>query len=144
MPARSVCLVTLSLSEAGPGPGRFGRQVSVHRHLPYHTTIPNTSYLSQLPLKQAVLLAPLRSVQSSVQLSSVHLSSEFSSVQFSSVQFSSVQLYIQSSVQFSSVRFTSSCNMASTPARLATIARQIPAASPCAPVLLLSQRNNPY
>ena len=27
MPARSVCLVTLSLSEAGPG--RFGRQVSV-------------------------------------------------------------------------------------------------------------------
>ena len=27
MPARSVCLVTLSLSEAGPG--RFGRQVSI-------------------------------------------------------------------------------------------------------------------
>ena len=27
MPARSVCLVTLSLSEAGPG--RFGRQASV-------------------------------------------------------------------------------------------------------------------
>ena len=45
MPARSVCLVTLSLSEAGPG--RFGRQVSVtdiyhtipyHAHaIPYHT-----------------------------------------------------------------------------------------------------------
>ena len=32
MPARSVCLVTLSLSEAGPG--RFGGQVSVTiRHL---------------------------------------------------------------------------------------------------------------
>ena len=53
MPARSVCLVTLSLSEAGPGrfgrqvsvtDGRFGGQVSVtdiyhtipYRHLPYH------------------------------------------------------------------------------------------------------------
>ena len=36
MPARSVCLVTLSLSEAGPG--RFGCQVSVTDvHLPYHT-----------------------------------------------------------------------------------------------------------
>ena len=35
MPARSVCLVTLSLSEAGPG--RFGRQVSVIDI--YHTTI---------------------------------------------------------------------------------------------------------
>ena len=38
MPARSVCLVTLSLSEAGPG--RFGRQVSVtdiyHAIPPYH------------------------------------------------------------------------------------------------------------
>ena len=45
MPARSVCLVTLSLSEAGPG--RFGRQVSVtdiyHTipyQLPYHTIPP--------------------------------------------------------------------------------------------------------
>ena len=37
MPARSVCLVTLSLSEAGPG--RFGGQVSVTDiyHMPYHT-----------------------------------------------------------------------------------------------------------
>ena len=37
MPARSVCLVTLSLSEAGPG--RFGRQVSVtdiYHTIPYH------------------------------------------------------------------------------------------------------------
>ena len=36
MPARSVCLVTLSLSEAGPG--RFGRQVSVtdiYHAIPY-------------------------------------------------------------------------------------------------------------
>ena len=36
MPARSVCLVTLSLSEAGPG--RFGRQVSVtdiYHTMPY-------------------------------------------------------------------------------------------------------------
>ena len=36
MPARSVCLVTLSLSEAGPG--RFGRQVSVtdiYHTIPY-------------------------------------------------------------------------------------------------------------
>ena len=46
MPARSVCLVTLSLSEAGPG--RFGRQVSVtdiYHTIPYHnqcTSIPNT------------------------------------------------------------------------------------------------------
>ena len=39
MPARSVCLVTLSLSEAGPG--RFGRQVSVtdiYHTIPYHTS----------------------------------------------------------------------------------------------------------
>ena len=39
-PARSVCLVTLSLSEAGPG--RFGRQVSVtdiYHTIPYHTAI---------------------------------------------------------------------------------------------------------
>ena len=38
MPARSVCLVTLSLSEAGPG--RFGRQVSLtdlYHTIPYHT-----------------------------------------------------------------------------------------------------------
>ena len=38
MPARSVCLVTLSLSEAGPG--RFGGQVSVtdiYHAMPYHT-----------------------------------------------------------------------------------------------------------
>ena len=38
MPARSVCLVTLSLSEAGPG--RFGRQVSItdiYHTIPYHT-----------------------------------------------------------------------------------------------------------
>ena len=37
MPARSVCLVTLSLSEAGPG--RFGRPMSVtdiYRTMPYH------------------------------------------------------------------------------------------------------------
>ena len=37
MPARSVCLVTLSLSEAGPG--RFGGQVSVtdiYHTIPYH------------------------------------------------------------------------------------------------------------
>ena len=37
MPARSVCLVTLSLSEAGPG--RFSRQVSVtdiYHTIPYH------------------------------------------------------------------------------------------------------------
>ena len=39
MPARSVCLVALSLSEAGPG--RFGRQVSVidiYHTIPHHTT----------------------------------------------------------------------------------------------------------
>ena len=36
MPARSVCLVTLSLSEAGPG--RFGSQVSVTDI--YHTIPP--------------------------------------------------------------------------------------------------------
>ena len=40
MPARSVCLVALSLSEAGPG--RFGRQVSVidiYHTIPYHDTL---------------------------------------------------------------------------------------------------------
>ena len=40
MPARSVCLVTLSLSEAGPG--RFGRQVSVtdiYHTMPYHAAL---------------------------------------------------------------------------------------------------------
>ena len=38
MPARSVCLVTLSLFEAGPG--RFGGQVSVtdiYHTISYHT-----------------------------------------------------------------------------------------------------------
>ena len=38
MPARSVCLVTLPLSEAGPG--HFGGQVSVvdiYHTIPYHT-----------------------------------------------------------------------------------------------------------
>ena len=41
MPARSVCLVALSLSEAGPG--RFGRQVSIidiYHTTPYHTIGP--------------------------------------------------------------------------------------------------------
>ena len=41
MPARSVCLVTLSLSEAGPG--RFGRQASVtdiYHTMPHHA-MPN-------------------------------------------------------------------------------------------------------
>ena len=38
MPARSVCLVALSLSEAGPG--RFGRQVSV---IDIYHTIPYSS-----------------------------------------------------------------------------------------------------
>ena len=40
MPARSVCLVALSLSEAGPG--RFGRQVSVidiYHTIPYSTVL---------------------------------------------------------------------------------------------------------
>ena len=40
MPARSVCLVTLSLSEAGPG--RFGGQVSVtdiYHTIPYHVRV---------------------------------------------------------------------------------------------------------
>ena len=44
MPARSVCLVALSLSEAGPGHGRFGRQVSVidiYHTIPYHTFRPD-------------------------------------------------------------------------------------------------------
>ena len=46
MPARSVCLVTLSLSEAGPG--RFGRQVSVTDI--YHTmgVLPSTQPVATL------------------------------------------------------------------------------------------------
>ena len=43
MPARSVCLVTLSLSEAGPG--RFGGHISGHKHLPYHTIQPLRHYV---------------------------------------------------------------------------------------------------
>ena len=39
MPTRSVCLVALSLSEAGPG--RFGRQVSV---IDIYHTIPPYDY----------------------------------------------------------------------------------------------------
>ena len=45
MPARSVCLVTLSLSEAGPG--RFGRQVSVtdiYHTIPYQFSTPRSKY----------------------------------------------------------------------------------------------------
>ena len=68
MSARSVCLVALSLSEAGPG--RFGRQVSIIDIYHGHTI----RYLSQ-------------SVQFLLLL--------FSSVQFSSVQFSSV-IYLPS------------------------------------------------
>ena len=44
MPARSVCLVTLSLSEAGPG--RFGRQVSVtdiYHTIPYQSRVAGES-----------------------------------------------------------------------------------------------------
>ena len=46
MPARSVCLVTLSLSEAGPG--RFGGQVSVSDI--YHTmgVLPSTQPVATL------------------------------------------------------------------------------------------------
>ena len=44
MPARSVCLVTLSLSEAGPG--RFGGQVSVTDI--YHT-IPYSNVAYHVP-----------------------------------------------------------------------------------------------
>ena len=42
MPARSACLVTLSISETGPGPGRFGGQISVtdiYHTIPYHEVI---------------------------------------------------------------------------------------------------------
>ena len=44
MPARSVCLVTLSLSEAVPG--RFGCQLSltdIYHTIPYHTIGPHCS-----------------------------------------------------------------------------------------------------
>ena len=48
MPARSVCLVALSLSEAGPG--RFGRQVSIidiyHTTIPYHSHTSSTTWAS--------------------------------------------------------------------------------------------------
>ena len=57
MPARSVCLVTLSLSEAGPE--RFGRQVSVTDI--YHTipcTIPyHMAYISRPTSFSSVQLA---------------------------------------------------------------------------------------
>ena len=94
MPARSVCLVTLSLSEAGPG--RFGRQVSVtdiYHTIPYHCpsrrgareliTKPRPlAVIRNRRLNSVALLDPLRSVQFSsvVQFSC--------SVQFSSCQFS--------------------------------------------------------
>ena len=77
MPARSVCLVTLSLSEAGPG--RFGRRVSatdIYHTIPYHTipyivqfrtsTIRKLRHLAVIRnrrLNSVALLAPLRSVQ---------------------------------------------------------------------------------
>ena len=63
MPARSVCLVTLSLSEAGPG--RFGRQASVTDIYMYHTipchALP--AVIRNMRLNSVALLAPLRSVQ---------------------------------------------------------------------------------
>ena len=52
MPARSVCLVALSLSEAGPG--RFGRQVSVTDI--YHT-IPWVCYRRRIPCHVATTSA---------------------------------------------------------------------------------------
>ena len=66
MPARSVCLVTLSLSEAGPG--RFGGQVSVtdiyhsYHAMPCHTR----------RLNSVALLVPLRSVQFSSKPQALH------------------------------------------------------------------------
>ena len=46
--ARSVCLVTLSLSEAGPG--RFGRQVSVTDI--YHTILRESTIIARTPWLQ--------------------------------------------------------------------------------------------
>ena len=91
MPARSVCLVTLSLSEAGPG--RFGRQVSVTDI--YHT----------IPYQR------LESC-SLVQFSSARICCTFSPTSFSSVQFSSV------AVPFSSVK--NECPLPPTGAELLT------------------------
>ena len=65
MPARSVCLVTLSLSEAGPG--RFGRQVSVtdiYHTIPYQPhyvqfssiKLSSISILTTLPICSAICM----------------------------------------------------------------------------------------
>ena len=60
-PGRSVCLVTLSLSKAGPG--RFGRQISVTQTstIPYHTmlavkasTVPVTPIHPPVPVQVGV------------------------------------------------------------------------------------------
>ena len=71
MPARSVCLVTLSLSEAGPG--RFGRQISVTDI--YHT-IPYRYQCSSLNLHPCGKITDtgLEHVAQLTQLTSLDLS----------------------------------------------------------------------
>ena len=64
MPARSVCLVTLSLSEAGPG--RFGGQVSVtdiYHTIPYHTIPYRHAFRSSLAARIYIYHTMLYSVQ---------------------------------------------------------------------------------
>ena len=61
MPARSVCLVTLSLSEAGPG--RFGRQVSVTEI--YHT-MPYPAAHASRPLVHLRRPLPYHAIPSTV------------------------------------------------------------------------------
>ena len=82
MPARSVCLVTLSLSEAGPG--RFGGQVSVtgiYHTIPYHNVCAKAVGLSsQVSVTGIYHTIPYHNVCAKA----VGLSSQ--SVQFSSVQ----------------------------------------------------------
>ena len=59
MPARSDCLVTLSLSEAGPG--RFGCQVSVtdiYHTIPYHLSLCLSSTPSLAPCISLTLCTP--------------------------------------------------------------------------------------
>ena len=62
MPARSVCLVTLSLSEAGPG--RLGGQLSftdIYHTIPYHPKLDPDASAARYPSQTSTIPSTIRS-----------------------------------------------------------------------------------
>ena len=104
MPARSVCLVTLSMSEAGPRTLRRPQASTVPCHAypkpPLATTLTPFALISTLKMKLCYMYTDK---SFSVQFSSA----QFSSAQFSSVQPTGKHLWTHFvRIQFSSVQFS--------------------------------------